>query len=78
MFKKDHSKDKNNNRGYEGNKNNKSNNKNHRNGNPKFSDLNKVQEIISYRPKVRETKGSKKTIEETNPDGGKMCRMQRY
>ena len=76
-FKKNHSKNEDNNRGYERNKNNRNNNKNYVNGNQKCSNQNKMQEITSCRSKPRETKGSKKNIEVTNPDGGKMRRKSR-
>ena len=52
-------------------KNNKNHNKNHRNRNQNCSNKNKAQEIMSYQPSTRETKGSKKTVEGTNPDGEK-------
>ena len=66
-FKKNHSETKNNNRGHEGNESDKNKNRNHRNGNPNFFNK-KTRDAVSHRPKVRQTKGSEKTIEATNPD----------
>ena len=68
-FKKNHSKTEDNIKGCEGNRNNKKNNKNYINGNQNYFAKNNVQEVISYLPKLRKTKGSKKTIEATNPYG---------
>ena len=72
-FKKNHSKTENNHKGYKGNRNNKNYNKSHKNSNKNCPNQNKAQEVVSYRPKVRETKGSKKTIEVTSIDVEKRC-----